>query len=77
MCGWGGGGGGGGGPNLPRWSVMDTDMLTPLDDLENALEPDGYHVSEEALVFRVHAIFSELCPPFGAWSESLGVLASV
>jgi hypothetical protein len=70
MEGWAGGGGGGGGA-LPPWRVVDADLLIPWDQLEALVSADGYHPEGLVLLNVLHAIFSELCPPFGDWREAV------
>lgn len=74
--GW-GGGAGEGGHRLPPWALVDADLLMPAISVANLTEWDGYHPSHEVLVHSVYAIFSELCPPFGPWSESLETMGGM
>ena len=60
--------------NVPRWTVVDADLLIPLNNLQVLVSPDGYHPTKEVLLNKVFAIFSELCPPFGPWSNAIDEL---
>jgi len=59
---------------LPSWRVIDADLLAPLNNLEALVGSDGYHPNGDVLLNAVHAIFSELCPPFGDWRKAVDEL---
>ena len=63
--------------NVPRWAIVDADLLIPINNLPALVSADGYHPTKEVLLNKVFAIFSELCPPFGPWSNAIDVLGAV
>ena len=66
---------GGAAPPLPAWKIVDADLLLPLNNLEALVSGDGYHPSGAVLLQVAHAVFSELCPPFGDWRAAVDALA--
>ena len=64
-----------GAPPLPAWKVVDADLLVPLNNLEALVSGDGYHPNGDVLLHVAHAVFSELCPPFGDWRAAIDALA--
>lgn len=63
-----------GAPPLPAWRIIDADLLVPLNQLEALVSDDGYHPNDDVLLNVVHAVFSELCPPFGDWRAAVDTL---